>query len=162
MYHEPNGANARASIVPPEQTLQHSKLTLSPWQSTHTVAESESPPLGRNEAVAPSHPKPAAQPALQLKVLTLVFKLLTLRPLLRFALTPRASAQCPRLGPDRMPQIPGAWVYLWSKVCQQGSSCCVKPLVMRLRYFRIPNHQWVWIREVARSGEWHRYGCNWW
>lgn len=51
-----------------------------------------------------------------------------------------------------MPQIPGAWVYLWSKVCQQGSSCCVKLLVMSPRYFHIPNHQWVWIREVARSG----------
>lgn len=73
--------------------------------------------------------KPAAQPALQLEVLTLMFKLLTFRPLLKFSLTPCASAQCPWLGLDRMPQISGAWVYLWSKVCQQSSSCCVKLLV---------------------------------
>ena len=45
--------------------------------STQTVEESEGPPLRRNVAAAPSHPKPSAQPALQLKVLTLLFRLLT-------------------------------------------------------------------------------------
>lgn len=52
-------------------------------------------------------------------------------------LDPCTFAQCPWLGPDRMPQIPGAWVYVWSKACQQRtheqrSSCCIKLLVMSL------------------------------
>lgn len=67
---------------------------------------------GRNVAAAPSHPKPPARAALQMKPLTLLFKLLTFWPLLKFALTPAHVHNAPWLGPDRMPQIPGAWVYV--------------------------------------------------
>lgn len=62
--------------------------------STHNDA----PWMGRNEAAVPSHPKPPAHPALQLKVLTLLFKLLTFRPLLTFALTPAQVHNAPGLG----------------------------------------------------------------
>lgn len=66
--------------------------------SVHTVVESESLPLGRNKYAATSHFTPSAQPALQLKVLTLLFKLLTFSPLLKFALTPAQVHNAPGLG----------------------------------------------------------------
>lgn len=100
--------------------------------SAHTAEESGAPPQGRNQGAAPSHPKTLCPTALPLKVLTLLFKLLTFRPQLKFALTPAQVHNAPGLGPDRMPQIPGAWVYLWSKACQRSSSCCVRLLVMSL------------------------------
>lgn len=72
-------------------------------------------------------------------------------------LDPCASAQCPLVGSDCMAQIPGAWVYLWSKAChllahEQSSSCCVKLLVMSLWYFHIPNYQWVDMRSGTLRG----------
>jgi len=108
----------------------------------------------------------SAQPVHQLKVLTLLFIWLTFRPPLNLALTPAQVHNAPGLGPDCMPWIPAAWVYSRSEACQQraheeSSSCRVKLLVMSRWYFHIPDRHWVWIWDVARSGERHRYGCNW-
>lgn len=59
-------------------------------------------------------------------------------------LDPSASAQCPRLGSDRMPHIAGAWVYLQSKVCQRSSSCSAKLLSI--------SHTKLSVSVEARSG----------
>lgn len=98
------------------------------------------------------HPIPnlLRQPAVQLKVLTLMFKLLTFPTPAEVCPDPCASAQCPWLGSDHMPQMSGAWVYLWSKVCQQSSSCCVKLLV---------NFTYQAISECGYE-KWHALGSD--
>lgn len=86
--------------------------------------------MGRNKAAAaPSHSKPAAPPCCPTESFNLDVHIADFMTSAEVCLDPCASAQCPWLGSDHMPQISGAWAYLWSKVCQQSSSCCVKLLV---------------------------------
>ncbi|TNN82630.1 hypothetical protein EYF80_007148 [Liparis tanakae] len=123
MFHEPS------AVAEPLLSLQIKLYTAS--NSVHMMPRKKKLLHWEgNQAAAPSPPQKnlSAQPAHRLKVLTLLFIRLTFRPRLKLALTPAQVHNAPRLGPDRMPRIPAAWVYSRSEACQQraheeSSSC---------------------------------------